>query len=203
MRGSNPSASIVVVEQRGGVYFEAKFRYQGRQVKRRIGTAWLERDPATNGWRPHRGRVPAGTYDVRRAHVAAAEIVSAYVADATEAERVELERKQNGATFREVASEYLNWLENIHGAKPSTLRDHRSTLAEPGTAYRRGSGTINGHVMAALGDRPASKITTREINALLTKVSDTGASPSTVNKFRAVIVSVLNYGAKQDTFDLQ
>ncbi len=44
---------------------------------------------------------------------------------------------------------------------------------------------------------------TREINALLTKVSDTGASPSTVNKFRAVIVSVLNYGGKEDTVDLQ
>ena len=124
-----PTANLIVVEQRGEVHFEAKFRYQGRQVKRRIGTAWLERDPATNGWRPHRGRVPAGTYDVRRAHVAAAEIVSAYVADATEAERVELERKQNGATFREVANGYLDWLEKIHGAKPSTLRDHRSTLA--------------------------------------------------------------------------
>ena len=76
----------------------------------------------------------------------------------------------------------LDWLEKIKGAKPSTMRNHRSTLAEPGTAYRRGRETINGHVMAALGDRPASKITTREINALLTKVSDTGASSSAVNR---------------------
>lgn len=199
----NPSASIVVVEQRGRVYFEAKFRYQGRQVKRRIGTAWLERNPTTNGWCPRRGRVPVGSYDERRAHVAAAEIVSAYVADATEAERVELERKPSGATFREVANGYLDWLEKIHGAKPSTLRDHRSTLAEPGTAYRRGSGTINGHVMAALGDRPASRITTREINQLLTKLSDTGTSPSRVNKYRSVISAAFNYGTKEDTFALE
>ena len=74
-------------------------------------------------------------YDERRAHVAAAEIVAAYVADATEAERVEQERKEAGVTFREVAHEYLDWLEDVKGAKPSTLRDHRSTLAEPGTAY--------------------------------------------------------------------
>ncbi len=203
MTAPNPSASIVVVEQRGRVYFEAKFRYQGRQVKRRIGTAWVERHPTTKVWRPRRGRVPVGSYDERRAHVAAAEIVSAYVADATELERVEQERKQAGATFREVADGYLDWLEKIHGAKPSTLRDHRSTLAEPGTAYRRGSGTINGHVMAALGDRPASRITTREINQLLTKLSDTGTSPGRVNKYRSVISAIFNYGTKEDTFDLQ
>ncbi len=147
--------------------------------------------------------MPVGSYDERRAHVAAAEVVSAYVADATEAERVELERKQNGATFREVANGYLDWLEKIHGAKPSTLRDHRSTLAEPGTAYRRGSGTINGHVMAALGDRPASRITTREINQLLTKLSDTGTSPGRVNKYRSVISAIFNYGTKEDTFALE
>jgi hypothetical protein len=60
-------------------------------------------------------------------------------------------------TFREVAKGYLDWLEKVSGAKPSTLRDHHSTLAEPGTAYRRGSATINAHVMSALGDRPASQ----------------------------------------------
>ena len=55
--------------------------------------------------------------------------------------------------------------------------------------------------MAALGDRPASKITTREINALLTKVSDDRRSPSTVNKYRAVIVSGVQLrDAREDTF---
>jgi integrase len=97
------------------------------------------------------------------------------------------------------ADEGIRTLDLRHGK----LRDHRSTLAEPGTAYRRGSGTINGHVMAALGDRPASRITTREINELLTKVSDTGASAGRVNKYRSVISAIFNYGAKEDTFDLQ
>src|SRR5208282_452884 len=109
------------------------------------------------------------------AHVAAAEIVSQYVDDAANVERLERERMQAGATFREVAQEYLSWLEDVKGAKPATLRDHRSVLAEPGATHKRGIGTINGHVMAALGDRPASKITTREINQLLVKVSETGA----------------------------
>jgi hypothetical protein len=72
---TNPSASIVVVEGRDTPYFEAKFRYQGRQVKR-----------GADGWRARRGQVQQGFYDERRAHVAAAEIVAAYVADAREVE---------------------------------------------------------------------------------------------------------------------
>ncbi len=43
------------------------------------------------------------------------------------------ERRRRGVTFRELAVEYLRWLEDVKGAKPSTLRDHRCVLAEPGT----------------------------------------------------------------------
>ncbi|MGI8429288.1 MAG: hypothetical protein ACR2OB_08280 [Solirubrobacteraceae bacterium] len=60
-----PTANLIVVEQRGEVHFEAKFRYGGHQVKRRIGRAWLTRDDA-GGWRPRRGRVADGYLDVRR-----------------------------------------------------------------------------------------------------------------------------------------
>jgi hypothetical protein len=110
---------------------------------------------------------------------------------------------RGGVTFREVAQDYLRWLEEVKGAKPATLRDRESVLAEPGAPYRRGDGTINGHVIAALGDRSASKVTTREINELLASISATGVSSSTVNKYRAVIVSIFNYGARADTFGLR
>jgi hypothetical protein len=65
-------------------------------------------------------------------------------------------------TFRELAAEYLSWLEDVKGAEPSTLRDHRSLLAEPGQAYRRGGGASRGLVMALVGDRPAREVSTRE-----------------------------------------
>jgi hypothetical protein len=70
-------------------------------------------------------------------------------------------------TFRELAAEYLHWLEDVKGAKPSTLRDHRCLLAEPGQAYRRGSGSSPGLILSALGDRPTGEVTTREIEDLL------------------------------------
>jgi hypothetical protein len=176
------------------------FRHAGTLVKRRIGPAWLERDG--EGWKARRGRIQDGFYDERRAHVAAAEIVSRFMSDAANVERVEQERRTRGVTFREVAGSYLGWLENVKSAKPATLRDHRSVLAEPGAPHKRGEGTINGHVMAALGDRPAAKITTSEIEELLRAVSKTGASPSTVNKYRARVAAVFNYGMRQSTFKL-
>lgn len=144
----------------------------------------------------------------------ATEIVAQYVADLQDAERVELERLQQGVSFREVAHGYLRWLEKVKGATPATLRGHASVLAEPGTPYKRGKGTTAGYVMAALGDRPAAQITTREIEALLAKVSERTVgsagedqparkvTPRTVNKYRAVICAVFNYCCKPATFAL-
>jgi hypothetical protein len=91
--------------------------------------------------------------------MAAAEIVRTYVTDFNEVDRVERERRTRGVTFRELAHGYLEWLEKIRGAKPSTIRSHQSDLAEPGTPHKRGTRTTAGLIMAALGDRPASKIT--------------------------------------------
>src|ERR1700731_2341819 len=129
-----PSAAIVIRVQGGRPFYEAKFRYDGRQVKRRLGAAWLERDE-TGGWRARRGRVPDDCYDERRAHAAAARIVADCVAEAADVERIEHERRSRGVTFREVAEGYLSWLEGVKGAKPSTLADYRYLLREPGMPY--------------------------------------------------------------------
>ena len=195
-----PSASIVVREQHEGPVYQAMFRHGGRLVKRRIGPAWLER--VDGRWLPRRGRVQPGFYDERRAHVRAAEIVAGYVVEAENIEQVKREREERGVTFRELADEYLRWLEDVKGAKPSSLRDHRSVFAEPGTTYKRGNGTINGHVMDAIGDRPAAEITTRQIDHLLTRIARTGASPSTVNKYRAKIGAAFNYEMRESTYNL-
>jgi integrase len=226
MSAAKPNASIIIREHRGQPFYEAKFRHNGRQIKRRIGPAWLERDPATGGWRRRRGRIDEGTYDERAAIVAAAQLVDKHVAEAEDAERVELERRTRGVTFREVAQDYLRWLEDVRGAKPSTLRDHAYVLGEPGIPYRNASGASVGYVMAALGNRPAAEISTREINELLaaisasprTKPSDGSQSdhdlgnqkasipptvtPRTVNKYRSVICAVFGHGCKPSTFAL-
>ncbi len=76
--------------------------------------------------------MPDGAYDERAAIVAAALLVAAHVTEAANVERVERERRTRGVTFREVAQSYMRWLADVAGAKPSTLRDRESVLAEPG-----------------------------------------------------------------------
>ena len=151
---------------------------------------------------PRRGRVREGYLDERRAIAAAAALVAEHVEQADSEERAERERRAQGVTFREVAHAYLDWLAGVKGAKPATLLNHRSVLAEPGIPYRRGEGVTLGHVMKALGDKPAATISTRDVEKLLAAVSASGASPRTVNKHRAIIGAIFAYGMKDSTFGL-
>ncbi len=197
-----PVPALVVRDHKGGPFYEAKFRHHGSQVKRRVGPAWLIRDAVAAEWRPRPGRVPDGHFDVRRANVRAAELVATYVQELAKRSERERLRAAAGPTFREVAHAYLNWLERVRGAKPATLRQHRSDLAESGVSYRRGPGETNGHIMTALGDRPAGRIEAGEIEDLLDTVAGTGVSPRTVNRVRDVVRSVYSFGVRSPRFKL-
>ena len=65
--------------------------------------------------------------------------------EAGEQERAERERRERGMTFREVAHDYLRWLEHVRGAKPATLLDYRRCSLSPacrtGAARASTSGT--------------------------------------------------------------
>jgi integrase len=186
--------ALVVRSHKGKPYYEAKFRDGGRQVMRRVGPAWLE--PGPNGaWLPHRGRVPEGYFDERRAHVRAAALATAYVA---EREKEGLNTRQL-ATFRELAADYMHWLATDYGAKPTTLRDHAYKLAEPGANHRRGSGVSEGTVMRELGDVPAAKITAEDVRRLLSSLTENGLSARNVNKYRNLIAAIFNHGARRAT----
>ena len=201
MPARTPTAAIVIRERGGDAVFEAMFRHEGKQLKRRIGPAWLERDDSGD-WHPRRGRIPDGSYDERRAHVAAAQIVSDYLAEAANIERIEHERQTRGVTFREVARGYLGWLREVKGAKPSTLADYGYLLAEPDVPFKRGKGAAAGRIMSALGDRPAVKISSREVEALLATVARAGGSARSVNKHRALVSAIFNHGIKESAFSL-
>ena len=81
----------------------------------------------------------------------------------------------------------MDWHANVRGTRPSTLRDLRSILAEPGTPHARGTGTCRGRILAALGDRPAAEITTREVGAFLRSLDDEGLTARNVNKHRQIV----------------
>jgi integrase len=56
--------------------------------------------------------------------------------------------------------------------------------------------------MAALGDRPAREVTTREVEDLLRTIAATGAAPRTANKARQLVCAIFNYGMRPSTYAL-
>ncbi len=93
----------------------SKWRRGGAQVKRRVGSAWLE-PAAGGGWQPRRGRVPDGFFDEKRATVRMAAIVAEHDANAAEIERGQRKRRERGATVREMAAAWLEYLWREKGA---------------------------------------------------------------------------------------
>ena len=151
----NPSARPFIRQRSTGPFWYAKWSRNGQPVIRALGRAWAESD-GDGGWRRKRGRPPDGTLTEAQAAERMLGLVREHDAEQTLLERDADERRRRGVTFRELAHEYLEWLENIKGAKPSTLRDHGFLLAEPGQAYRRVRGASRGVIMATLGERPES-----------------------------------------------
>src|SRR5687767_1828514 len=99
-----------------------------------IGAAWMEPDGA-GGWRRGKGRPAPGHLTQQDAIAAMLAMIAEHDAEQTRLERDAEERRRRGATVREVAAEWLEHLKRVKGAKPSTLTDYRSILAEPGDAH--------------------------------------------------------------------
>jgi len=185
-----------------GPYYEAKWRRDGRQVKRRIGPAWLTRDSPSQTWRPKRGRVPPGSFDEKRATVRMAQLIAEHDAVENEIERGERERREHGVTVRELATEWLGYIEREKGAKPATLRNYRYLTAEPGAPHRRGTGRSEGRIMKALGERRIAQISTREIASFLRGLDRSQVSARQVNSYRQVLSAMFAYACREDTYAL-
>ena len=197
----NPTARPFIRQRSTGPFWYGKWSRNGQPVIRALGRAWAEPDGA-GGWKRRRGRPPKGTLTEAEAAAQMLALVREHGAEQTLLERDAEERRRRGVTFRELAGDYLAWLADVKGAKPSTLRDHRLLLAEPGTANRRGVGTSRGLIMAALGDRLAREVTTREVEDLLRSIASTGVAPRTVDKTRQLVCAIFNYGARPSTYGL-
>jgi hypothetical protein len=106
------------------------------------------------------------------------EVVRDHDIEQTQLEADDEERGRRGVTFR-AGAEWMPYLEHEKGAKPSTLRDYRWLLAEPGQAHGRGSGRAPGLMMSAFGDRPARELTTRDVAEYLRGLDRAGATART------------------------
>jgi integrase len=193
-----PSSRPFIRQRATGPHWYGKWSRDGRQVTRALGRAWVESD-GSGGWRRRRGRSPDGTLTESEAATRMLELVRRHHAEHVELEADERERRRRGLTFRELAQDWLEYLEHEKDVKPSTLRDYGWLLAEPGQPHGRGAGRAPGLLMARFGDRRAREISTREVAEHLRQLDRGGSSPRTVNKHRQVISAVYGYAMREDS----
>lgn len=192
---------IIRPDTNGEPKWNAKWSRAGRQIWRTIGPAWVEPD-GSGGWRRRKGRAAAGYLTENEAVAAMLTLVAEHDADQTRQEREAEERRRRGATVRELAAEWLEHVARVKGAKPSTLTDYRSLLAEPGVRHRRGKGRTRGRLMAAFGDRPVRQVDVREVEQFLRELDREGLSARNVNKHRQVLSAIFNYARRPTTYAL-
>lgn len=201
-------SSLVVRVRRGAgdrVYWDAQWRFRAsadepwRLKRQRLGLAWLEAD-GYGGWRKRRGRCPDGWLDERSATIAAVAVMDAHARELVREQRARREAAERKLTVRELGHEWLCWLEEVRGAKPSTISDYAFLLREPGRSYSRGPRVSSGRIMRAFGDRPAAEVTTAEVSAFLRSLDREGLKPRNVNKHRQVLAAMFTYACRQDTY---
>ena len=212
------TARPFVRERASGPFWYGKWYMSGTPVIRALGRAWVVAD-GHGGWKPRRGHPAGGALTGTQANERMLELMREHDAHQSRLELDADARRRDGVTFRELAGEYLLWLEEVKDAKPSTLSGHRYLLAEPGTPHRRGGGKADGFIMAALGDMPARSITTRDVENLLRRVAaprtkivvgecgdrveiTTRIAARTVNMHRQLICAIFNYGMRPSTYEL-
>jgi integrase len=202
-----PQGSLVIRLREGAAgrcYWDAQWRYRPgdgqawRLKKRRLGLAWQEPD-GDGVWRKRKGRCPAGWLDERAANVAAVAAMQEHAVALAEDARHERAALEHRVSVRELAHEWLSWLEQVKGAKPSTLADYRFLVREPGVPHRRGAGVSHGRIMGALGDLPAAVVTTADVSRFLRSLDSTGLTPRSINKHRQVLAAMFTYGSRSDT----
>jgi integrase len=158
-----PTGHVFRVERARGAVWYAKYRLpDGRQVQKKLGPVWAGR-----------GRPAAGYFTKRLADDWLRETLE-------EARRGTLAGMiRTGATFADAAAEYLRYIEQDRGRKPSTLQGYRSSIAH--------------HLLPAFGAMPVEALTAAEIEQWIPTVQ---GSVRLRNKLLILLHGILGRAAK-------
>ncbi|MCL2769100.1 MAG: site-specific integrase [Solirubrobacterales bacterium] len=128
-----PSGHVFRVDRARGPVWYAKYRLpDGRQVQKKIGPAWADR-----------GRPREGYFTKRTAEVWLQDVLA-------QARRGTLPGARSASvTFAEAAEEWMRFIEQDRGRKPSTLKDYRNVLRS--------------RLLPAFGERPIEAIERADI----------------------------------------
>ena len=171
MSKRNASGALIVVERDGGPAYYAKWRDSTRrQVKRKLGPAWAERD-AEGACRKRRGRAHDGFLDENAAIVEMRRVIDAHEVDLAKV------RPESEPTFDHAATDWLHRLEHVDGVKPSTLSNYRQMLTRADTPARKRGRRTAGRIMAEFGGRELRSITAGQVERFLERIERVRAFP--------------------------
>lgn len=131
------SGHVFRVDGKRGPRWYAKYRLpDGRQVQKALGPAWTQRGRPVEGW-----------FTKRTAEAWLRDVLD-------QAGRGTLPGMvRTGATFADAAAEWLRYVEEERGRKPSTLADYRSVVSV--------------HFLPEFGDKPLEQVSTEAIERWL------------------------------------
>jgi integrase len=177
-------------------FYEAKFRdITGRQVKRRLGAAWLERTDA-GGWIQPPGRVPSGLLSRDDALIAMRDAIAVWQGEQAMAQ-AKAAATDEPTTFAEVASLWLIRAER-RGRKLSTTTDYSYAIGVYLSATSTGSSRL-GIGPAPFATLPLRELATNEGASVVAAWFD-GMEPATSrtrSKLEMMTVSIFKYAIAQ------
>jgi integrase len=163
---------LKLVERREGPVWYAKTRVPGRrpeQTTRRLGPAHL------GGGKPARGRLTR-----KQAEDALADLLAKARHDVGQGA---YDIQPDGATFADVAAEFLHHLRHVKGREESTLHDYR--------------GSINHYLEPRWGERPVVSIRSAEVEALRDELLAAGLAPRTVVRHLTVTHGIFKHAMRK------
>lgn len=211
MSARTPSPAVAVTAGRGdrpaafwdAVWHEPQPGGGTKPAKQRIGKAWLDFDGRDERgrprWRKRRGRPAEGYFDERAAIAAAPQARERWLE--RQAAKAAVPTPAEEVTVRDLAREWLDWLQQVRSAAPSTVEDYGYMLREPGEPHKRGKGKSPGRLMKQFGDRRAIEVEPRQVSDWLREL-DQSLTPRNVNKHRDLIHAIYAYGQRLDTYKL-
>ena len=230
MRDGLPEGTLLIrpADSGRGFFWEGKWRWDGRQVKRRLGLAFvaeratpLHAEPGerVEAWRlryvARRGKAPEGALTPTRAQHALQREIATYAEAAARATREAVQEVSGAAALVLFGALADDWLAERKrdvqdGAlKSSTLRDYRSMLRRPDEALRpRGTARrddLDGGRVAWLMREwefePVANITAEAMETLERRLGDAGLSLRTRRKYYVVVSLILSHGVRRKVID--
>lgn len=167
MAAPGVTGHVKLVQRARGPKWYVKYRLaDGRQVQKLLGPAWTER-----------GRPPEGHYTRRTAEAELRRLL-------TDAERGTLAGAvKTGATFADVAAEWLSYVEQDRQRRPSTIQGYRSVL--------------NSRLLPEFGELPVGSITGETIDDYRVRLVGEGTlSARSINKLLVQLHAIFKHAQR-------